>query len=1577
MPRNFAKKITACLAAACMVAQPAFAGVTDIASVPLGSTAGSTFLPNLLFTLDDSGSMAWHFLPDYVDPNTSGMTNNPCMTDNTGSTNCNAGDPPFSAGGQFAMNGVGYDPNFTYLVGLTSAGAPVLNAPSGTLTPTSVTNDAYLGGGTTNLTTSIQDQRYCNSKPSGAPNSWTALCKRNGQDDSSGNLVSGLDDQGNTLTAGQFPYHTNASNASTGVIFGLPEMMQLGSFTRSGSTVTVGTISAPGVAQNDPVYINTGNANLDASCVTVTGVTGPNLPPNSPYTFTYTMSSSKTVSATTGSYRKCVTGSFTYSKTTGLVTVTTTANHGLVTNDGITTVVSGATVMSQASANVTVTSSTSFTYPVSNNANIAATAGLWVRSDLYNTVNNVNGPAVSYWIKPIEWCKDVALTDCAQYIPPAAVPADHPFPAYVRFCRSQVEALAPGAVTFVNSSPTVARCQLKYVNTTVSGNPVQYIWPRFGWFNRDTIRSTTLSYTNRANRSDCAAAPTCTYTEEIQNYSKWFAYYQTRMQMMKTSAGRAFLPFISAPTATPPKPDRLRVGFITINPAIPNGSNNAQTNVQSSKYLRIDTFNTTNAANWYTKFYAIIPSPSTPLRLALSRAGWIYAGKLNTGLTAGIPTSDDPMQASCQKNFTFLTTDGFWNQGTGQDLAGNAIGNTGNKVNSAAVNQDGLDNDSAYNAGLGNPNPYAGTNPPDFFSSRASGTYDGTAAGSTPATAGTTAGTAGTLADVSMYYYRTDLRGGFDLNNNATGPSTSPNTTPTGGDVATNNVPAVTGSPDFAVHQHMNTFTIGLADGLLRYQSNYDNVPTPPGDFANIKGAAVGQCFWSGAGNPCNWPSPVQNGQEALDDLWHAAVNGRGKFFSALNPTALANGLNGALNALQVTTASASAAATSSPQVSASNTMAFSTTYETSLWAGQVYAQLIDPSTGNVITTGANNGKVWEADTLMLSKIAPSSDTRNIVTFDLANNNGSRLKQFQWGNLTAAEQAYFLNKCLPLSNMAQCNLLTPAQLITANDGTDLVSFLRGQTGNEGTVFRDRSEQDPNTLATIQTVMGDIINAQPVDILPPFFKYENESTHPEPTGQSYPTFRTNNATRVGPLLIASNDGYLHAFNPNTGVENWAYLPRFLMPGVYQLADVGYPGQHRYFVDGTPETTDVFDATAAIWKTIVVGGLNSGGRGFYALDVTDPLNPKGLWEFCSDSTLCPTDASGNIHSDSDLGFSYGNPIIGRRVSDGRWVVVVTSGLNNVSSGTGVGFWYVLDAITGQILHKVSTGVGSTTTPSGLMKSGGYYPDGIDDPTFTHVYSGDQLGNVWRLDMSQTMSPFPAVTSGSPTVKLLATLKDGAGRIQPITARPAATHIGTTRVYYVGTGRYLGNSDLADPGAASGIAWQQSIYGIRDQLDNVGFTPQASFRNGNVVVQTLAATSANRTISKNPVNWATQDGFYVDLNPGNTTPGERVFLDVRLILGTLIVTSNIPSAGGACVPGGNSFQYGLDYQTGGYVGNVSNITVGLNVGAFLVGAAVEQTADNQIKALNKTITGQNITTPVPLNAGYTAQRFDYRER
>jgi type IV pilus assembly protein PilY1 len=605
----------------------------------------------------------------------------------------------------------------------------------------------------------------------------------------------------------------------------------------------------------------------------------------------------------------------------------------------------------------------------------------------------------------------------------------------------------------------------------------------------------------------------------------------------------------------------------------------------------------------------------------------------------------------------------------------------------------------------------------------------------------------------------------------------------------------------------------------MRYQSDYESALT--GDFANIRNGATG-CYW--AAGICNWPAPQADGQSALDDLWHAAVNGRGTFYSALNPNALATGLADALNKLDIDFASAAAAATSSPNVASGAEFAFSTRYQTANWSGEVYAQKIDPLTGQVA-----DFKEWRAHALLLAKVLPNADTRNLFMFDSAA--PTKLKPFSFPSMTPAEQAFFSNKCFPLSTMTQCTTLTPFQLMDANDGDKLVRFLRGQTELETTVFRDRAEVDDDNNV-IQTVLGDIINAQPLFVPGrPFFEY---------TDAGYANFKdVIIKNRKGTLYIAANDGYLHAFDGDTGVENWAYMPRFVMPGIYQIGDSGYAGKHRFFLDGTPEFQDVFDVYTSTWKTVLVGGANGGARGYYAVDITDPLNPKGLWEFCSDPALCAV-------SDPDLGLTYGNPVIGKRKLDGKWVVVVTAGLNNATPGDGRGYFYVLDAVTGQILHKVSTGSGSTTTPSGLAKVGGWYDKGLADAQFDWMYGGDQNGDIWRVDMSKAMTPYFAPTDvDTTTIMHFATLKDASlpGRLQPITARPVATPLtvtglGRKRVVYFATGRYLGNSDLSDAGAG-GPAWLQSIYGLMDKDGLSGLGDVRAV--GNLVTQTLSPLAA----------------------------------------------------------------------------------------------------------------------------------------
>ena len=137
-----------------------------------------------------------------------------------------------------------------------------------------------------------------------------------------------------------------------------------------------------------------------------------------------------------------------------------------------------------------------------------------------------------------------------------------------------------------------------------------------------------------------------------------------------------------------------------------------------------------------------------------------------------------------------------------------------------------------------------------------------------------TPGSENSLADVSQYYYKNDLR-----------PLMADNVPKKGLGVEDDN----------AKHQHMTTFALALGvSGTLNFRSDYRSLSTVVGDFAAIR---AGTKDWP------VWPDPLltyaspgdYNNPKSIDDYWHTAVNGRGKFFNANDATSAAQGLRDAL----------------------------------------------------------------------------------------------------------------------------------------------------------------------------------------------------------------------------------------------------------------------------------------------------------------------------------------------------------------------------------------------------------------------------------------------------------------------------------------------------------------------------------------------------------------------------------------------------------------------------------------------------------------------------------------------------------
>jgi type IV pilus assembly protein PilY1 len=1018
------------------------------------------------------------------------------------------------------------------------------------------------------------------------------------------------------------------------------------------------------------------------------------------------------------------------------------------------------------------------------------------------------------------------------------------------------------------ASNVAARITLNGFSATAAGNTIIITGPA-------TAANHVPVITKSGSRTFEADVFPETDATKLTNFANWYSYYRVRLLAAKTAMGHAL--------GSLAEPSNYRIGYTT--------HSYTGTNSSSSSFQAIDDFcgpspGCDQRTKIYAKLYGAGASGGTPLRRALSKVGRIYAGGLG----------DDPVQYSCQQNFSILTTDGFWNGDAGYRIDGStAIGNQdgaadkpmwdgatsqkvevfqrytyslsssgcggssrkirrqaqrqtvttsieppGEPISSNWTNHGGASNfTNCQNPAPSLPSP----NPDDPVLISSNTTSSG--------------GSSSSLADVAMYYYETDLR--TSVLGNCIGTMVDGKTY----NVCENNVPGA--GTDKATHQHMTTFTLGLGvDGTLEYCESYDAGGCT--DFDAIKDGSK------------KWPVPKEDELTTVDDLWHAAVNGRGKYFSAKSPETLASGVQKALAGVSARTASAAAAATSNLEPVAGDNYAYVAMYTTVDWDGDITAREIDLSVGTVSDT-----VMWSAQAKLDAKVDAAADSRSIYF-----SSGGTLKEFKQSNLTAeiGNKYFDPGPANPRGQLSQYPDLTAAAQTEATPES-IINFIRGQTQHEDEgantwrLYRDRKH-----------ALGDIVNGAPVYVRKPPFGYSDDN---------YAQFAEQNKDRKSVVYAGANDGMLHAFDGDTGDELWAFIPTAVIPELYKLADKSYATNHRFYVDGTILVGDVCLAAscnANQWKTMLVGGLGKGGRAYYALDVTDPASPKRLWEF----------------TDDNLGYSFGNPVITK--VDGQWVVIVSSGYNNTSPGDGKGRLFVLKASDGSKLAEIVTD-NAVTDPSksGIGKINNWVGNTNLDNSTQHVYGGDLDGNVWRFDViAQTATKITTIgkTKGAPT--------------QPITTKPelAEIKIGGTqkRVILIGAGKYLGTSDV-------GSTDLMSLYAIKDDL---GASPYGNFRDhAGAVVQDLSGDTGSRQLSYNAMS-ADKIGWYMDLDANN---GERVNVDPKYQMGWWVVPANIPTPN-VCNIGGTSWLYFIDPWTGstrvaetGWAVNVGNtLIVGINI-------------------------------------------------
>lgn len=697
----------------------------------------------------------------------------------------------------------------------------------------------------------------------------------------------------------------------------------------------------------------------------------------------------------------------------------------------------------------------------------------------------------------------------------------------------------------------------------------------------------------------------------------------------------------------------------------------------------------------------------------------------------------------------------------------------------------------------------------------------------------------GNLSDLAAYYWMTDLR-------------------PTMG----NNVPTSAGDP--ASWQHMVTFGVAFSEqGSIAY----------PGGLAAIRSGAA------------EWPRPTNDSPSAVDDLWHSALVGHGQYFNVTSPAQLMDALGRALNEIRVRSGSASGAQFSSTDLTVpGSSVAYRTGFSAGDWTGEVGAYGVDAATGTVEAT-----PIWSARTRLETLVAPAGAgggwdlQRKIATYRPDTKVGV---PFRWGNLSSTQQAS----------------------IDANaaKGQRVVNYLRGDRANEdGPGIVREFRQRP-------FVLGDIVYSEPV------YTGKPKEGYSDAFNAGYESFKTSKASRRPMIYVGSNDGMLHAIDATTGMadsgkEIWAYVPGLsYRAGVEGLAGLSYrfsdplPNRfgHRFRVDQTPTVRDVdFSATSGSsgsgdWRTLLVAGMNKGGRGYYALDVTNPeaaseaaVGTKVLWEF-----------SGEVANDPKMGYTYGEPQIFKTRRFG-WVVAVSSGYNNAA---GTGHVWLLHPRTGAVLHRFDSGVGNAGIPSGLAHFE-IFMQSSKEAVAEQLYAVDLMGNVHRFDVS-------SVTAGDWTT----TGTKVASVNKPLTSRPAIAlnpFNQSERWLFFGSGRLL---DIGDMTSAA----VPSMYAIRDG----NATTPATF--------TSPRTATDLTLlglTDSFVSTSTTKGWYMNLNASSHILGGPYLARGNVIWSTTAPTSDACSAGAtsniyarAISDGGNRIASGTSITTTSQILKLQTVAV-----------------------------------------------------
>lgn len=500
--------------------------------------------------------------------------------------------------------------------------------------------------------------------------------------------------------------------------------------------------------------------------------------------------------------------------------------------------------------------------------------------------------------------------------------------------------------------------------------------------------------------------------------------------------------------------------------------------------------------------------------------------------------------------------------------------------------------------------------------------------------------------------------------------------------------------------------------------------------------------------------------------------------------------------------------------------------------------------------------------------------------------------------------SYPLNSTLLTNSQAAAAVGGQAQL-TARLAS---SFAESNTSNQQTLINwMRGSADGTASGTQQRkFIGDPLHSEPVLVTYGCNSY---------TDGTYSLCASEDQS----VFIGNNEGLLQVVNTADGVEQFSFIPESLLRNIKPLKD------NLESTSAKPRPYGL-DNTVALWvndlnnngtifggkdpnSTSLLSGLNPGefvyayatmgrgGRDIYALDVTTRTSPTLLWQI-----------KGGTTGFTRLGQTWSTPVVTKiKVGTTTRNVLIFAGGYDTAEDTATtrtadsmgNALYIVDAETGALIWSASSaGAGATLSLSNMLYSMPASPRVIDlngDGLADQIFIGDMGGQLWRFYINNGNSASALVTPADSNNDAVSGTTDGVfaniggsgatgfRRFYNSPDVALISHNGSTQLSVSMGSGYRGHPLNSDA--------QDRIYSFRSSqiYNSAAVKPATTITESDLYDATSnllqTGTTAQKTAALTQLN--ASKGWMIQLSGS----GEKVLSETLSYAGTLYVTTYAP--------------------------------------------------------------------------------------